>query len=428
MFNRLKNKLVSSYQKVISSIAFYPSLILLGFTLLAGILLSIEDQSMTEWLLDKTPWLVINNAATARALLATLVGGILSLMVFSFSMVMMILNQASSNFSPRLLPGLVSDKRNQVVLGVYLGTIVFNILVLMSILPDGNKYTLNGFSILLGIVLAMLCLVFFIYFIHTISNGIQINNILDKKFRNTKKRLLYLIDQERQQTETPHINKNDWHYVKSKDAGYYQGVNVNGLVEYCENNKIHIKIIPHKGNYQLPKIEMMAVTKKLSEKEEKELRAYFIYASSHDVSDNYVLGIRQITEVGIKAMSPGINDPGTAATTLDYLTELIALRMRLKEIEIYQKDNGSYTLQLMSVPFKELIHDLFAAYRQYCKHDIILMEKIIFMLHYLLDQPTEKKAYYEVLKDLLKTVEEDVTKNIENSADKKYLLEIMEAK
>ena len=427
MIGSIKNKLITIYQKIVSSIAFFPSLILIGFVILAAIMLSIEDQEMTKFLLDKAPFLVINNADTARSLLATLIGGLLSLMVFSFSMVMMILNQASTNFSPRLLPNLISDKRNQIVLGAYLGTIVYNILILMSILPDGNKYTLNGLSILLGIVLAMICLVLFIYFIHTISNGIQINNILNKIFDQTKNRILFLIEKERQETDAPLINDDQWHYVKSDKAGFYQGINLKGLLEHCENHKVHLKIFPYKGDYQLPMVDVFAITTRFSEEEASRLREYFIYDSSHDVSDNHVLGIKQITEVGVKAMSPGINDPGTAAITIDYMTELIALRMKLREKEIYKKEGGEYTVQLRSVPFKKLMHDMLGAYRQYCKHDIILMEKMIYMLQYLLRQETQSNEYYSVLKNELQIVKEDIEKNINNSADKKILIDSIDA-
>ncbi|NIU61616.1 MAG: DUF2254 domain-containing protein, partial [Pseudomonas stutzeri] len=60
----------------------------------------------------------------ARLILGTLVGGIISLMVFSFSMVMVVLNSAASSLSPRVIPALISSRSHQVVLGVYLGTII----------------------------------------------------------------------------------------------------------------------------------------------------------------------------------------------------------------------------------------------------------------------------------------------------------------
>ncbi|MEZ5022020.1 MAG: DUF2254 family protein [Chitinophagales bacterium] len=64
-----------------------------------------------------------------------------------------------------------------------------------------------------------------------------------------------------------------------------------------------------------------------------------LYAGTRDASENFALGIRQITEVGIKAMSPAINDPGTANMSIDYLTELFALRMEISDREIYYTED-----------------------------------------------------------------------------------------
>ncbi|MBT8232821.1 MAG: DUF2254 domain-containing protein [Saprospiraceae bacterium] len=420
MLSIIKNSLISLYHKLISSIAFYPSIILLGFMLLVGFMLSIEDNSSTKWLIENAPYLVINNADTARSILSTMIGGLISLMVFSFSMVMMLLNQASSNFSPRLLPGLISDKRNQFVLGIYLGTIVYNIIVLMTVLPDGNEYTLNGFSILVGMILGMSCLIAFIYFIHTVSSGIQINNILKSIFSTTKKRLLHVLEQEKQTTQSD-VSNDGWQTIKSTDAGYYQGVNLEGLLDICQEKEINLKVFPSNGDYLLPNVNLFAISKKLDEDEIKVFSSYFIFADSREISENYTIGIKQITEVGIKAMSPGINDPGTAVITIDYLTELLALRMKLGEIEIYQKDNENFTVQLCPKSFDDLIYELLAAYRQYCKHDMVLMDKLVSMLNYLLKQPATDDSYHETLRNQVKIICEDIENYVSNSSDRKRL-------
>ena len=94
---KLKNYFLSIYRAVLSSIAFYPAIISLGFLVLAILALTLESNGLTQYLLDNAPFLVINNADTARTILSTFIAGLLSLTVFSFSMVMLILNQASSN-------------------------------------------------------------------------------------------------------------------------------------------------------------------------------------------------------------------------------------------------------------------------------------------------------------------------------------------
>ena len=84
---KLKNYILSIYRAILSSIAFYPAVITIGFFLLAIIALTLESNGMTSYLLENASFLVINNADTARTILSTFIGGLLSLMVFSFSMV-----------------------------------------------------------------------------------------------------------------------------------------------------------------------------------------------------------------------------------------------------------------------------------------------------------------------------------------------------
>ncbi|MFP3759150.1 DUF2254 family protein, partial [Cupriavidus sp. SIMBA_020] len=73
------------------------------------------------------------SAENARTILSTLAGSIISLTVFSFSMVMVVLNSASASLSPRVVPGLITRKSHQMVLGFYLGSIIYSIIMLINI-------------------------------------------------------------------------------------------------------------------------------------------------------------------------------------------------------------------------------------------------------------------------------------------------------
>lgn len=425
MLNNLRAKLYSIYLEITSSIAFYPSLISVLLLLLSILLLSVETAETTTFFIDNFNYLVISDPDTARSILGTLIGGILSLMVFSFSMVMVLLNQASSNFSPRLLPGLISDKSHQIVLGTYMGTIIYNIIVLISIVSDSDEYTINGLSILGGIILGVVCLGMFIFFIHSISTGIQINNILDRIYTQTKKRLDHLIDLEKGEHKALKLDQGEWLDFKCDRAIYYQGIDVAGMQEALKELEVNVKIIPFKGQYVLPNTVIMSYDKELSKEEQERLNGYVVYSNNHQAKDNYILGIKQMTEVGVKAMSPGINDPGTAVMTVDYLTELLALRMQLGDKEIHSHDDSEYIIELATVNFDDLLYQLLAAYRQYCKHDIILMEKIIAMLKYLKKQKADTDSYYDSIDNQLDIIRQDYQSNIENSSDKEKLDKLM---
>lgn len=75
------------------------------------------------------------------------------------------------------------------------------------------------------------------------------------------------------------------------------------------------------------------------------------FAEDDNAGNNYVQGIKQITEVSLKAMSPGINDPATAITTIDQLTELLSLRMHITDHQVYADDRGFYKVILTGVSF-----------------------------------------------------------------------------
>lgn len=417
---KLKNYTLSIYRTIISSIAFYPVLVTVIFITLSVIALALENKGITEYLLENIPYLVINNADTARTILSTFIAGLLSLTVFSFSMVMLILNQASSNYSPRLLPELISNKRHQIVLGFYLGTIVYSVLVLISILPNGDAYTLPGFAILLGIVFGLSCLGMFVYFIHAISQEIQINFILKRIFERTKNRLQELTEEERQQ-HLKEPDTEDWQEIYGEENGYFQEVSVQTILELAEELDTVFKVLPVKGMFILKSIPIIKSKKKLSEEEQQKVLSCLQYSGNPIGENNYVFGFKQITEIAVKAMSPGINDPGTAINAIDYLTELLAARMQLDDQELYAGKDDQLCLIQTTVNFDELIYNMLASLRQYCKHDVIIIQKILWMLKYLFYEKAASENYKKTIKKEVDTLMQDADLFIKNETDKTVL-------
>lgn len=99
-------KIANTYREMINSIGFYPSVLSVSFLILATITVSIEYTSPISQLKDQINVLLVDSEENARTILSTLAGSVISLTVFSFSMVMVVLNTASANLSPRVIPGL----------------------------------------------------------------------------------------------------------------------------------------------------------------------------------------------------------------------------------------------------------------------------------------------------------------------------------
>lgn len=404
--------------KLESNIAFYPTLISLFGLSFAFFMYYLESWGVSGYLIENAPVLVINNTETARSLLTTFIGGLISIMVFSFSLVMILLNQASSNFSPRLLPGLISNRRHQFILGIYNSTLLYCIFTLVSITPHGDKYQLPGFSVLLAIIFMTVCLGAFIYFIHSISQQIQVGTIMDKIFDAAYERLSRLIDSEKS-GKTKFPDTSSWVSVVSKQSGYFQDVSLTSLASFAKENKIQIEITQIKGTYilkNLPLFKYAGVD--LDEEAEDEVLRFFNFSKNEIVEENYVLAFKQITEIALKAMSPGINDPGTAINAIDYMTELFALRMKKRDSSYLFDDDDHPFISIKTVSFEVLMYNVMAALRTYCKHDIIVVQKLFMMLEYLLEHvDVSDQVYRKAIAKEISTLYQDAIANQKNEAD-----------
>ncbi|TDU42989.1 putative membrane protein [Gelidibacter sediminis] len=403
--------------KLESNIAFYPTLISLIGLFFAFFMYYAESWGISTYLIENAPLLVINNTETARSLLTTFIGGLISIMVFSFSLVMILLNQASSNFSPRLLPGLISNRRHQIILGIYNSSLLYCIFTLVSITPTGDKYQLPGFSVLLAIIFMTLCLGAFIYFIHSISQQIQVGTIMDKIYDSAHARLGRLIENEKS-IETDFPETKSWNEVSCKKSGYFQDVSLNALASFAKEHKIKIEISQIKGTYVFNSIPLFRYSgPELGEENVNQALGAFNFSKNELVEENYVLAFKQITEIALKAMSPGINDPGTAINAIDYMTELFVLRMKKRDTSFIFDDDKAI-ISIKTVSFEVLMYNVMAALRTYSKHDIIVVQKLFMMLEYLLGHAEVYDPLYRktIVKEI-NTLYKDAIENQNNEMD-----------
>ena len=391
----LFNRIYDFFNTIESKIAFYPTLLAIFGLILAMFMMFLEKQGISRTMLDIIPPLMVEDGDTALTVLSACLGGLISLMVFSFSMVMLLLSQASNNYSPRLLPGLISDKRHQFILGIFLASILYIIFTLFSIHPSEEKYTLPGVSVLIGIIFTISCLVAFIYFIHNISQSIQINNILDNIFVEARERLNNLIETE--EVKQNFFPTENWNKYEVGHCGYFQNLSTENILEICAKNNTKIHIVIPKGLFVLSNAVFFKSERKLENDVVDSIVANISFSRGELVEDNYVLAFKQITEIAVKAMSPGINDPGTAINAIDYLTELFAIRMMKTDQSIFSKDDNEL-LRIAHISFKELIYYIMASLRTYCKHDPVMAQKLLWMLNYLELQPAANEDYHRIIR------------------------------
>lgn len=417
--------LKKNYQEVIHSIAFYPVLISIAFLVFAIGGVKIESLEMVIAIKKKIPYLFIEDYETARAILSTIIGGILSLTVFSFSMVMLVLNQASSNFSPRLLPGLISNKKHQIILGFYIGTLLYCIIILTTLGAYGSDTNSVGLSTMFAALASLACIGLFVYFINSISGAIQIHNIIERIYNATNKHLEKELENLKKfKIIVKSINTENWTTLSINKTGYFRGFDSSIMKDSIKNKENHIEIIPYINQHIWKGMPVLKIKQSVSEEELKNLIFCFNISSDRHEGDKGITGMIKLMEIAVKAMSPGINDPGTAIDAINKMGQLLCEFLKYPSIVSKTVADNNLIITEHTISATELMRILIQPIRLYSKNDNSVLYVLLKSLQFIKENPhisTENKA---ILETELKALKYDIEENITNKLDKENLLKL----
>ena len=183
---KIQRFLKNSYVKITNSIAFYPAIIMLVFLILSFLSISFDFSETGKSLKSQIGWLKLRDPSTARIIASSIVTGIISLTVFSFTMVMIVLNQTASQMSNRILDNIIGSRFQQIVLGIYIGTIIYALFLLSNIRDVDSGIQIPAFSTYFLILLTIIDLLVFIYFLHYITQSVRYEVIIRKTHDQTR--------------------------------------------------------------------------------------------------------------------------------------------------------------------------------------------------------------------------------------------------
>ena len=176
-------------------------------------------------------------------------------------------------------------------------------------------------------------------------------------------------------------------------------MSIKNILDFCEKNSTRIYIKIPKGLFIRSNDILFLSEAKLDDDQLNKLNSNINFSKSELVTDNYSLAFKQITEIAVKAMSPGINDPGTAINAIDYLTELFALRMKKRDADIFVNEKKKAQFKTNIIKFNVLLFNVMASLVTYSKKDPIIVQKLLWMLEYLSNQEAYNETYIDAVKD-----------------------------
>ncbi|KOH44496.1 DUF2254 domain-containing protein [Sunxiuqinia dokdonensis] len=335
----------------------------------------------------------VSSADSARSILSTISGAMIGVAGTVFSVTLVALTLASSQLGPRLIKNFMYIRLNQVVLGAYVSTYLYCLVVLNAIKESEGFTFIPSISIFLAIIIAVVNIILLIVFIHQIAISIQADKVISDihVFITSQVKTLFpdKLGEESAAENGVRVAKVKSQYdtiisVKSPKSGYLQYIDRDALLSMmtADNSLFDLKVKP--GDYLVENIEIGKIYRsgKKNENDFAKVRSQFIIGTTRTSQQDFEFSIHQMVEIAARALSPGVNDPYTAIACIDNLTATMSYLAQVKFPSAFQFDSEE-DLRVIAVTlsFEGVLDAAFNQIRQFSAGStaviIRLMEALI---------------------------------------------------
>lgn len=383
------DKLTALWNRVRDSLWFVPGLLTLSAIALAVVTIEIDVAGV----LPTAPagvWLFSGTASGARGVLTAIASGFITVTGVVFSITIVALQLASTQFTPRILRNFTADRANQLVLGIFIATFTYALLVLRvvrgeqdGVTPEdvervgGAVESIGAFvphlSVTVAVVLALVGIGFLIYFIDHAARSVQASVIIDgvaeDALRTLDRRLPDRVGEAGEETLEAAIPEAQGSVITSHRSGYVQGVDEAELMRLLHAGSLTIRMDAQVGDYLLPGGALATVWPAGDGAHDElvdAIRSAFVLGHERTNHLDLELGLIELTDMAVKALSPGVNDPTTAILCVDRLAEiLLAAGRREPPGQVRRAPDGAGTLILPRVEFAALVDTALDEIRHY---------------------------------------------------------------
>jgi uncharacterized membrane protein len=263
-------------------------------------------------------WLYDGGATGARTLLGAIASSTIGVAGTVFSITIAALSLAAGQMGPRLLRNFTRDRGNQLTLGVFLGTFSYALIVLRSVRTEGEGGFIPHLSLSVGIALAFVCVATLVYFVGHMAGRINVDTVIELVSDDVNSAIRRLTTDRRQPAQPPAMVWRDAVPIADPRRGYLQQLDEAGLASWAAENQTAILLLVRPGDYVFPGAPIALMLPPVEGAGEAIRNATALGA--HRVSSfDLRFAVRQLVEVAVRALSPGVNDPYTAISVLDRL-------------------------------------------------------------------------------------------------------------
>lgn len=327
---------MENMERLRASFWFLPSVMAAGAVALSFFMVEVDIWIGID-LRTKPGWFLTFGPEGARAILGAIASSMITVAGLTFSLTMLTLQLASSQFGPRLLRSFLRDRGNQIVLGTFISTFVYCLLVLRTVRGTEEASFVPHLSVATGFALAIASLAVLIFFIHHTAHAIRLESVLSGLAAETREAIDRLYPERIGQgpsrapentcsaaSQLPDFDR-DGQRVPAGQGGYVQTMEGEALVAIAARHEVVVRVEARPGSFVCEGDALLTVAPRVlvSDALMNELQAAVVLGEDRTPRQDLAFSLWRIVEIAQRALSPGINDPTTACYCIDRLEEAL---------------------------------------------------------------------------------------------------------
>ena len=340
----MKTRLLARWDALRSSYWFLPSLMTLGAIALSFATTGLDGAVGDGWI-ENVGWLYENKPDGARTLLSTIAGSMIGVAGVTFSITIASVVYASGQYGPRLLTNFMQDRGNQVTLGTFIATFLYCLLVLRTIRAADEGYGgtnpagdvagpfVPHIAIVTAIVLTLASIAVLIFFIHHTPESIHVSNVIAGVGRDLRHKIDTVFPErigrgaptaeaeqsDRAVTALPDGFFDEALAVEADGSGYIQGIDAETLLDVACEHDLVLRVRRRPGDFVAEGDGLVLAWPAPDDDVRDRIRVAFAWGRQRTSLQDVRFLVDELVEIAARALSPGVNDPFTAMTCIDWL-------------------------------------------------------------------------------------------------------------
>jgi uncharacterized membrane protein len=312
-------------------------------------------------------FLYSGTSSDVPAYLSSLVGAMITMATLAISITIVVLTLAAQQLGPRLIRSFISDWRTQVSLGLFLSTVVYLLMVLRATYGIENR--VPNLAVTVGMTLVLCSVATLLVFVHHLARSIIADNMIDRIGADLDAAAMNMLPEKSEADfePRPQIVRRVGALFRLPCGGYVQAIDFNRLVAAAEKHDAVIELGFRSGHHVIAGANFgwIAPPRALNADLQKELEASILFGGERTEVQDLEFSLRQLVEMALRALSPGVSDPFTALAAIDRLARsLERILHRGSAQATWQDESGTVCVALPVSDFEGLVDAAFNQIRQ----------------------------------------------------------------